>query len=294
VGRIRSIKPQFFSHEGLFDLEQETGLPVRIAFAALWCEADREGRFEWRPRRLKLSCLPYDDVDFSRVLDALVTRGFIVRYASGGRDYAWIPSWKRHQVINNREKASDLPEPPESGGATQEIQGVTDASSTRETRVTETHVRALVEREGEGEREREREGDPNHAGSTTSNVGGAPDADPRDGKPGVVIPVGGYQNWRAAYPETAHDEPNEQRLLADWRKAITADTVAVVQAGTERYEAHCREQAVPPQYVRSPRKFLAERDYLRETWPATGLTGRERASRDAKQAMYDWATRDEA
>lgn len=73
MARIRTIKPEFFRHAGLFDLEQETGLPLRVAFAGLWTAADREGRFAWKPRELKLDCLPFDLVDFSRVLDALST-----------------------------------------------------------------------------------------------------------------------------------------------------------------------------------------------------------------------------
>jgi len=104
------VKPELFTHGELFDAERESKLPLRLAFVALFTCCDREGRFKWRPRELKLACLPFDDVDFSRVLDALATRGFIVRYAS---DYGCIPSWNRHQVINNREGQSELPTPSE-------------------------------------------------------------------------------------------------------------------------------------------------------------------------------------
>ena len=100
--RIRTIKPEFFCHEELFDLEQETGLPMRIAFAGLWTVCDREGRFKWRPRTIKAQVLPYDEVEFSRVLDALATRGFVVKYASDGCEFGYIPGFNRHQVINNR------------------------------------------------------------------------------------------------------------------------------------------------------------------------------------------------
>ena len=85
--RIRTIKPEFFTHDGIFEAEEETGLPLRLAYIGLWCAADREGRFRWEPRRLRVQILPYDDVDFSRVLDALVTRGFLVKYASEGREF---------------------------------------------------------------------------------------------------------------------------------------------------------------------------------------------------------------
>ena len=109
MARIRTVKPELFQHEALFDLEEETRLPVRLAFIGLFTLADREGRFKWRARALKLGCLPYDDVDFSRVLDALVTRGFIRKYQVQGVDYGSIVNFSRHQVINNRERDSEIP-----------------------------------------------------------------------------------------------------------------------------------------------------------------------------------------
>lgn len=118
MARIRTIKPDFFRHEGLFEAEREEGLPLRVAFAGLWTAADREGRFAWSPRALKLDCLPYNDVDFARVLDALATRAFIVKYAVDGREFGHIPSWHEHQVINNREKASAIPDPNENNRLT--------------------------------------------------------------------------------------------------------------------------------------------------------------------------------
>src|ERR1035438_7461939 len=75
--RIRTVKPEFFQHEGLFDLEMQVGLPVRLAFVGLWTCCDREGRFPWRPRKLKTDILPYDDLDFAAVLDALAGGGFL-------------------------------------------------------------------------------------------------------------------------------------------------------------------------------------------------------------------------
>lgn len=111
MARIRTIKPEVCLHEGLYDLERESGLPVRFAWVGLWTQCDREGRFKWRPRSLKSQVLPHDDVDFSRVLDALATRGFVVQYACRGEVFGFIPSWKKHQVINNRECESSLPDP---------------------------------------------------------------------------------------------------------------------------------------------------------------------------------------
>jgi hypothetical protein len=111
-GRIRTVKPEFYQHSGLYDAEVEFSLPLRLAYEGLWNYSDREGLFEWKPRELKLNILPYDPVDFARVLDALATRGFVVRYACRGREYGWIPTFKEHQIINNREEASKIPPPP--------------------------------------------------------------------------------------------------------------------------------------------------------------------------------------
>lgn len=142
MARIRSVKPDFFRHSGLYEAERDTGLPLRLAFAGLWTASDREGRFSWKPKELKLDCLPHDDIDFSRVLDALVTRGFIVRYASAGKEYGYIPSWHDHQVINNREAASVIPPPSEDSVIKQEL--------TRAPRVDDASPTPLVQVQGEG------------------------------------------------------------------------------------------------------------------------------------------------
>lgn len=130
-GRIRSIKPDLFKDEELWDLAQETGLPILQAFEGLWCFADKEGRFEWRPRALKTDILPYWDGDFARVLDALITRRFVVRYEVNGRAYGVVRTFKRHQVINNREAESELPAPPDEATAP----SVVTDTSTRAARV---------------------------------------------------------------------------------------------------------------------------------------------------------------
>lgn len=108
--RIRTIKPEFYLHAELFTAERETGLPLRIAYTGLWGAADREGRFKWRPMTLGVTILPFDGIEFSRVLDALWTRGFLVKYRVGNEWYGAIPSFSKHQVINNRERKSEIPD----------------------------------------------------------------------------------------------------------------------------------------------------------------------------------------
>ena len=109
--RIRTVKPELFIHAELADLEREVGLPVRLSFIGLFCAADRDGRFKWNPRRLGVQILPYDDVDFEVIMDALESNKFIERYEVEGKTYGCIPSFSKHQVINNRELDSIIPSP---------------------------------------------------------------------------------------------------------------------------------------------------------------------------------------
>lgn len=118
MARIRTIKPGFFRHEDLFEAERASGFPLRLIFAGLWTVADREGRFEWKPRAIKLDVLPYDDIDFASALEALAAHGFIVKYTAGGRTFAHIPSWSKHQQVNVREAKSEIPAPSETGEST--------------------------------------------------------------------------------------------------------------------------------------------------------------------------------
>lgn len=120
MARIRTIKPEFYRHLELWRAERDSGLPLRVAFSGLWCAADREGRFRWQPLVLKLDVLPFDPVDFEAVLDALVAAGFLRKYAVDGAEYGAIPSFARHQLVNNREKASTLPAPVDDACATRE------------------------------------------------------------------------------------------------------------------------------------------------------------------------------
>ena len=105
----RYLKPEFFKDEDL------AALPpiVRLCYAGLWTQADCEGRFEWKPRRLAIEIFPYDPkVDFAALLDLLEKHKFIARYSASDRVYGHIPTWHRHQSPYRDEPPSELPPPP--------------------------------------------------------------------------------------------------------------------------------------------------------------------------------------
>lgn len=109
--RIRTIKPEFFKHD---ELATVSAL-ARLAFIGLWCIADREGRMEDRPRRIKAEILPYDECEIEPLLGELSAKKFIIRYAVDGVGYIKIPSFVEHQRITGKEaetesKFPDVPE----------------------------------------------------------------------------------------------------------------------------------------------------------------------------------------
>ena len=109
MSRARNIKPGFFKNDRLAECQPL----ARLLFAGLWCEADREGRLEDRPKRLKAECLPYDECDVDALLSELEAQGFIVRYVVDGAGFISIPEFLKHQKPHIKEAASTIPAPNE-------------------------------------------------------------------------------------------------------------------------------------------------------------------------------------
>jgi hypothetical protein len=197
VARIRTIKPEFFKNSRLHEAEIAAGLPLRLAFAGLWCCADREGRFRWKSKELKLDCLPYDDVDFEAVMVALERNDNIRSYVVDGKKFGYIPAWSDHQIVNARETPSVLPEPPCQAGPTS-TDGArnADASATGEPRVpdasTTRHGNACEEGKGkEGKGKEGKDASTTDAPSPTS--GEAPSGFALTGKGKAKPPVNGHR-----------------------------------------------------------------------------------------------------
>lgn len=101
--RIRTIKPEFFRNDKVAELNPLT----RILFQGLWCIADRRGRLEDRPKRIKVEILPYDNHDIDAALNDLAAADMIVRYNSGGTPAIQIVNFEKHQRITGKEAESE-------------------------------------------------------------------------------------------------------------------------------------------------------------------------------------------
>jgi hypothetical protein len=105
--RARNIKAGFFENEELAQLPYE----ARLLFAGLWCYADREGRFEWRPKRIKALLFPYDEIDITCHLMSLHDMTLILQYKYHTNTFGFIPAFKKHQNPHPHEARSTLPDP---------------------------------------------------------------------------------------------------------------------------------------------------------------------------------------
>ena len=106
--RARNIKPGLFKNELL-----GTADPLlTLLFEGLWCLADREGRLEDRPMRIKAEVFPYrENLDVHRYLTELERFGFVRRYKVGDLALIEVLNFKKHQSPHHTEKTGDLPAP---------------------------------------------------------------------------------------------------------------------------------------------------------------------------------------
>jgi hypothetical protein len=116
-GRIRTHKPELYIHEELNRLEQDfPHLKPMLVFLGLMTHSDREGRFAWRPKQLKLAILPFVEFDFNATMALLVEAGLLRSYEAKGKAYGFYPTWWEHQRPNKREPLSKIPAPPALAG----------------------------------------------------------------------------------------------------------------------------------------------------------------------------------
>ncbi|EAZ1917375.1 hypothetical protein BZD31_22840 [Salmonella enterica] len=114
MARSRNIKPGFFTNDEL----AECSPYARLLFAGLWTIADKEGRLDDRPKKVKALVLPFDNVDCDELLQQLHQRKFINRYQVNGEGFIQISNWKKHQNPHCKEAASEIPAPVENNDST--------------------------------------------------------------------------------------------------------------------------------------------------------------------------------
>lgn len=239
MARRRLISPEFFTHSGLFDAEQESRLPLRVAFAGLWTVCDRRGLFDWKPRELRLAILPYDDVHFPEVLEALERHGFVVRYVVDGKEYGRIPSFADWQTFHPHEKPSKTPEPPAVSAEPTIVRSEPD-----KVRLNNAVVSTVVT-----------------STPTPTKKQGVRGA---DAKPNYSPE---FETWWALYPKRAGGNSKHDAWNQFQARLRAGETFQAMLDGLKRYRAYCEAtQKVGSDYVMQAVRFLGKsRQYL-ETW----------------------------
>ena len=109
MARARNIKPSIFKNELLGVADPL----LTILFESLWCLADREGRLEDRPLRIKAETFPYrEQLDINVYLTELERLEFICRYTVDGVGIIQVNNFLKHQNPHKTEKNSELPNKP--------------------------------------------------------------------------------------------------------------------------------------------------------------------------------------
>lgn len=128
MARSRNIKPGFFTNDELAECSPH----ARLLFAGLWTIADKEGRLDDRPKKIKALVLPFDNVDCDELLQQLNDRKFIQRYQVQDGAYIQITNWKKHQNPHCKEAPSEIPEYCEADTKQEEEQAKEDESTIKE------------------------------------------------------------------------------------------------------------------------------------------------------------------
>jgi hypothetical protein len=109
MARARNIKPSIFKNELLGVADPL----VTLLFISLWTLADKQGRLEDRPLRIRGETFPYrENLDVNGYLTELVALGFIVRYEVDGVKIIEVVNFTKHQTPHSTEKQSELPANP--------------------------------------------------------------------------------------------------------------------------------------------------------------------------------------
>lgn len=118
MARARNIKPSLFKNELLGVADPL----LTLLFEGLWLLADREGRLEDRPMRIKAEVFPYrDSVNVDQMLGWLHDNGFIFRYSVDSKGYIEVCNFSKHQNPHKNEAESEIPDKSEGYVASKEI-----------------------------------------------------------------------------------------------------------------------------------------------------------------------------
>ena len=233
MARARNIKPGFFANEDLVELSFAT----RLLFIGLWTLADREGRLEDRPKRIKMALFPADNLDVEEALSSLADSGFLIRYEHDGDRYIQVTSFAKHQNPHRDEKASTIPAPCKHGANTVQEQS---------------------------------EHDGNRADSLIPDSPNPSSPNPELKKaPSAEFSTEFEDAW-AAYPDRPGASKKES--FKAWNARIKAGiNPECILRGVVGYAAYVKGKKVEPEFIKQPATFFGPAEHFKSDWTFTDL-----------------------
>lgn len=239
MARARNIKPGLYKNEDL----AECSVWARYIFPGMWMLADRDGRLEDRPKRIKGELLPYDSVEMEPLLAELAQYGFILRYEVDGQRFIQIMKFSEHQTPHVREQASLIPAPPDQGQTTTKVVTSTDLGSA--------------------------EASPRSPDSLnpSSLIPDSLNTESRPAARGDEYTDDFEQAW-CLYP--SRPGASKRETFQAWNARLKAGVgVEVLIAGVRRYADFVRAMKTEPQYIKQPKSFFGPGEHYLSDWTAT-------------------------
>lgn len=256
MARARNIKPGLFKNELLGVADPF----LMILFESLWCLADREGRLEDRPLRIKAETFPYrDGMDVNGYLTELERLQFICRYSVNGQPLIQVLNFTKHQTPHKTEKASELPAM-EANSLINSVSGAitVNAPLKHDCKTAALPPDSLI---------------PDSLIPDSTSRAIAPDGfalTGGDGEPEEPkIDPHFLRAWER-YPKR-HGGNSRADALVAWKARLRAGaTVDEMIAGVERYAMHLKlEGKIGTPYVMQGATFFGPGERYKEDWPAT-------------------------
>lgn len=232
--RARSIKPGICDNEVL----GTSDLAYTVLFERLWMMADREGRLEDRPLRIKAQAFPYrEGLDVEPLLQWLHDHGFILRYASAGNRFIQVVKFGEHQSPHIKEAPSKIPAPDKDGAKTVRVLDQPDKCTGLE---PEKPAPAALT-----------------PSSLTADSGlRTPDicATARV----IANQAQSFARLKASYPEGTYRQSEWLVAERDIEYHVAnGHSWSEIQAGVERYAKQCLARGGSTQHTLSPSKFFS-------------------------------------